>query len=142
MYAQFHFNRLNTVRYITLYLSKIITFLTLVSRGGTFTRESRAKAVLIERFAFTNICFFKCQQHYGGFKKVLASPTSCKPLCFCTGVCLPHAPYALSTSSCLQEFEPVHKPISGTGLVPIGILVSSTTNTHRTEVTQGACLRA
>lgn len=41
----------------------------------------------------------------------------------------------------LPEFESGPNPISGTGLVPIGILVSSA-NTHRTQVTQGACLRA
>lgn len=43
--------------------------------------------------------------------------------------------------ACLPEFESGPNPISGTGLVPIGILVSSA-NTHRTQVTQGACLRA
>lgn len=46
-----------------------------------------------------------------------------------------------SPKACLPEFESGPNPISGTGLVPIGILVSSA-NTHRTQVTQGACLRA
>lgn len=46
-----------------------------------------------------------------------------------------------SPKACLPEFESGPNPISGTGLVPIGILVSSA-NTHQTPVTQGACLRA
>lgn len=46
-----------------------------------------------------------------------------------------------SPKACLPEFESGSNPISRTGLVPIGILVSSA-NTHRTQVTQGAYLRA
>lgn len=38
----------------------------------------------------------------------------------------PYVPYELFTSSCLQEFEPRPNPISGSGLAPIGILVSNT----------------
>ena len=104
--------------------------------------ESRAKAVLIERFTFTNICFFCVSNSVEVLRKRLRHLLPVNLYVF-VQESVYHMPHdALSTSSCLQEFEPMPKPISGTGLVPIGILVSSPTNTHRTKVTQGACLRA
>lgn len=57
--------------------------------------------------------------------------------------CFPYAPYELFTSSCLQEFETGPNPISRTGLVPIGILVSSTTTPPKPRSRRGhVCVRS
>lgn len=55
----------------------------------------------------------------------------------------PNALDELFTSSCLQQFETRPNPISGSGLVPIGILVSSTTTLSKLRSHRGhVCVRS
>lgn len=65
----------------------------------------------------------------------------CSVISWCN--CFPYVQYELFTSSCLLVFETGPNPISGTGLVPIGILVSSTTTPTTLRSHQGhVCVRS
>lgn len=122
------------------------------SQDHTALFETRAKAVLIGRFTVTNMSILydinTLEVLLKQSSKDLSHPLPVNLHSFCSmhGLCsviswcncFPYVPYELFKSSCLPVFETGPNPISGTGLVPIGILV----NTHHTEVTPGACLRA